>query len=82
MAKKTPVVKVPAAENTKSLVDAIVTVKHLQAFIAEHGGLEKALAAVARVQQLIELTGGVDLLQQSLKIVGEEPAPPAPEAAT
>ncbi len=77
MAKKAVAAKKPEAESTKQLVDAIITVKHLQAFIQQHGGVDKALEAVACVHQLIELTGGVGQLRQALEIVGREPAAPA-----
>ena len=80
MAKKTPAAtKAPQkVDSTKQLVDAIVAVKQLQNFIKEHGGLEKALAAVARVKELVELTSGFDPLQQALAIVGKEDGPPQP----
>ena len=78
MAKKTPAAKKPADDATKQLVDAIVTVRHLQEFIKEHGSLEKALDAVAKVYGLMKLTGGVEQLRQALNIVGaESAAPPA-----
>ncbi len=77
MAKKTAAPKKPvAAENSQSLVDAIITVKQLQDFIRENGGTEKALDAVSRVNGLIELTGGIEQLKQALEIVGREPAAP------
>ena len=75
MAKKLPVPKKPATEASRQLVDAIVTVKHLQSFVAQHGSLDKALEAVSQVQRLIELTGGFDALRQALEIVGKEEAP-------
>jgi hypothetical protein len=77
MAKKTPAVKKPATDGAKQLVDAIATVKQLQDFIRQHGGLEKALAAALRVHELIALTGGIDQLKQALEIVGKEAAPHA-----
>jgi hypothetical protein len=46
----------------------------LQDFIHQHGSLEKALEAVARVNQLIGLTGGVSQLNAALQIVGGESA--------
>jgi hypothetical protein len=76
MAKKIPAAK-PASDNCKQLMDAIATVKQIQEFIKEHGTLEAAGAAVARVQGLIEMTGGFDALTQALEIVGKEPAPQA-----
>ena len=75
MAKKTPVATKQSPQKvdaTKQLVDTIFTVKQLQNFIKEHGSLEKALAAVARVKGLVELTSGFDPLQQALEIVGKE----------
>jgi hypothetical protein len=77
MAKKPAPAKKPTAECTKQLVEAIVTVKSLQDFLADNGGVEKAVEAVARVQKLIELTGGFEQLNTALKIVGGEPAGPA-----
>jgi len=76
MAKKVPAVKKPEADSTKNLIDAIVTVKHLQDFVRQHGGVEKAMDAVARVRQMVTLTGGFDQLQQALEIVGKEPDAP------
>jgi hypothetical protein len=78
MAKKPTAAKKPAATSdcTKQLVDAIVTVKGLQDFIRDHNGVEKAVEAVARVQKMIELTGGFEQLSAALKIVGGEPAAP------
>ena len=78
MAKKTPAPKKPTTGNSMQLIDAIATVKQLQDFIQEHGTLEKALAAAARVHGLIEMTGGFDQLKQALEIVGKEAAPPQP----
>jgi hypothetical protein len=88
MVKKAPAAKKVADEgpkqsdSTKQLVDAIITVKSLQAFIAEHGTLEKALAAVACMQNLIQMTGGFDQLRQALEIVvqQDQPAAPSPSA--
>jgi hypothetical protein len=80
MAKKPAVAKKPTVECTKQLVEAIVTVKSLQDFIAGNGGVDQAIEAAARVQKLIELTGGFDELNLALKIVGGEPAPAAPQA--
>lgn len=77
MTKKAPAPKKqPAESSSKQLVDAIVTVRHLQDFIKEHGSLEKSLEAMGRVHKLIELTGGFEQLKQALEIVGKEPAPP------
>jgi hypothetical protein len=64
------------ANPSLSLIDAISAVKQLQDFIKEHGSWEAALAAVVRVQSLIEVTGGVDALKQALEIVGKEETPP------
>lgn len=84
MAKRPVVSKKPEAETPceckKQLVEAIVAVRHLQDFIQENGGLEKALAAVARVSELVKVTGGFDQLKEALEIVGKEPAPAAIEA--
>lgn len=76
MVKKPTVAKKPAStpDCTQQLVEAIVTVKSLQDFIRCHGSVEKAVEAVARVQKMIELTGGFEQLGAALKIVGEEPA--------
>jgi hypothetical protein len=82
MVKKAPVVKSATPDSTKQLVDAIVTVKNLQSFIADHGSLEKALEAVARVQKMIDLTGGFDQLRQALQIVGRENGPCQESAGT
>ena len=75
MAKRVPAPKKPAADSNQQLVDAIVTVKRLQEFIKEHGGVEKALELVGRVHGLIELTGGIVRLTQALEIVGKDDAP-------
>jgi len=77
MGKKAPAVKKPGPDSSKQLGDAIATVKHLQDFIQEHGGLNLAVEAVYRVYKLIELTGGVDELKQALAIVGGEGQPEA-----
>ena len=79
MAKKAAVPKPQADESTKQLVDAIITVKNLQEFIRDNGGLQKALEAVGCVHKLVELTGGFDQLQQALSIVGQENAPASVE---
>lgn len=73
MAKKVAPPRKPEPEANKQLVDAIIAVKHLQGFIQEHGTLERALAAVDRVDQLTALTGGVAALKQALQIVGQSP---------
>jgi hypothetical protein len=81
MAKKTAVVKkaevASPADKTKNLVEAIVTVRNLQDFIKDRGGLEAALGTVARVGDLIALTGGFGELKTALEIVGGENAPAA-----
>jgi hypothetical protein len=78
MAKKVTAAKPQPEQGSKQLIDAIVTVKNLQEFIKEHGGLAQALGAVARVRQMIDLTGSFDELKQALEIVGrDETAPPA-----
>jgi hypothetical protein len=76
MTRKAAAPRKPAVESKQNLVDAIVTVRHLQDFIKEHGGLEQALAAVDRVRKLIELTGGFDQLKEALEVVGRETVPP------
>jgi hypothetical protein len=76
MAKKAAAPKKPTSESTKQLVDAIVTVKHLQDFVKQHGSLEKALDAVVRVDGLMKLTGGFNQLKQALEIIGQQDAPP------
>jgi hypothetical protein len=76
MAKKPSAPKKPAPDCTKQLIDAIVTVKNLQDFIQSHGGVEKAIEAVARVRSMIELTGGFEPLNQALAIVGGQAAEP------
>ena len=80
MAKKAAVVKKPEAvspsDKTKNLVEAIVTVRNLQDFIKDRGGLEPALGTVARVGDLVALTGGFEDLKAALEIVGRENAPP------
>jgi hypothetical protein len=66
--------KTPGPEN--QLVAAIATVKRLQDFIAECGGVEKAVATVVGVNALMEQTGGFAQLKQALEIVGQQPAAP------
>jgi hypothetical protein len=79
MAKKAAVVKkpevVPPSDKTKHLVEAIVTVRNLQDFIKDRGGLDAALGTVTRVGDLIALTGGFAELKTALEIVGRESAP-------
>jgi hypothetical protein len=75
--EKESVAKKPVEPGNKQLVDAIVTVKQLQAFIKDRGGLAAALENVNRVRQLVQLTGGFDPLTQALEIVGQEPGPAA-----
>ncbi len=79
MAKKAAVAKKPEvpsqSDKTKNLVEAIVTVRNLQDFIKDRGGLEAALGTVARVGDLVALTGGFEDLKASLEIVGREAAP-------
>jgi hypothetical protein len=78
MAKKIPATKTtPAADQTKQLVEAIATVRTLQDFIKERGGLEAALATVGRVADLVCTTGSFDDLKAALEIVGREEAPKA-----
>ena len=76
MAKKATVVKKPEAsaqaDKTKNLVEAIVTVRSLQDFIKDRGGLEAALGTVNRVSDLVALTGGFTELKVALDIVGRE----------
>jgi hypothetical protein len=77
MAKKAPTAKKPTTESSQCLIDAIATVKQLQDFVQEHGGIERALAAAARVHGLIEMTGGYCQLKHALEIVGgQEPTAP------
>ncbi len=78
MAKKAPIAKKPTAESSQCLIDAIATVKQLQDFVGEHGGVERALAAAARVNGLIEMTGGYCQLKRALEIVGGQ-APAGPQ---
>lgn len=73
MAKKASAAKTAAATNP--LVEAIATVKRLQAFLEAHGSAAKAVDAVESVRSLVELTGGFAQLKQALEIVGEAPAP-------
>ncbi len=78
MAKKAAVKKpevTSSVDKTKNLVEAIVTVRNLQDFIRDRGGLEPALGTVARVADLVALTGGFAELKAALEIVGRESAP-------
>ncbi len=76
MAKKVAAVKKPEvpAQSTKSqcLVEAIVTVRSLQDFIKDRGGLDAALGTVTRVGDLVAMTGGFAELKEALEIVGRE----------
>jgi hypothetical protein len=74
MAKKASPPK-QAPDGSKQLKQAIITVKQLQTFLCEHGGVEKAVAAVVKVQDLVKLTGGFPELKQALEIVGQDSAP-------
>lgn len=80
MAKKAVAAKKPettsSEEKTKNLVEAIVTVRNLQDFIKDRGGLESALGTVTRVGDLVALTGGFAELKAALEIVGRENQPP------
>ena len=80
MAKKVAAPKKPAVakapECTNKLIDAIVAVRHLQDFIKDSGGLDKALGLVARVDELVKVTGGFGQLTESLAIVGKEEVAP------
>ncbi len=79
MAKKAAVAKKPEvpsqANKTQNLVEAIVTVRNLQDFIKDRGGLEPALSTVARVADLVAMTGGFAELKAALEIVGRESTP-------
>jgi hypothetical protein len=79
MAKKAAVVKKPEvpspSDKTKNLVEAIVTVRNLQDFIKDRCGLDAALGTVARVADLVTLTGSFEELKAALEIVGRESAP-------
>jgi hypothetical protein len=75
MAKKPRAAAQPKPTGAElQLVEAIATVKRLQDFIAECGGLEKAVATVVGVNTLMEQTGGFAQLKQALEIVGQQPA--------
>ncbi len=79
MAKKAAAVKKPegttSTDHSKQLVEAIVTVRTLQDFIHERGGLEAALGTVTRVADLVCMTGSFNDLKSALEIVGREAAP-------
>lgn len=79
MAKKAAVAKKPetatATDHTKQLVEAIATVRSLQDFIKERGGLEPALGTVTRVADLVCMTGSFGDLRAALEIVGREETP-------
>ena len=81
MAKKVAAAKKPegttSSDHSKQLVEAIVTVRTLQDFIHERGGLEAALSTVTRVSDLVSMTGSFDDLKSALEIVGRESAPAA-----
>ena len=77
MAKRVAAPKRPEADSNQQLISAIVTVRHLQDFIKQHGTLEQAQEAVARVLKLVELAGSFEQLKQALEIVGKEEAAPA-----
>ena len=74
--KKTVVTAKPEApkqsDSTAKLVEAIITVRNLQDFIRDRGGVEPALGTVARVSDLVALTGGFDELKAALEIVGRD----------
>ena len=79
MAKKAAVAKKPetatSSEHSKQLVEAIITVRTLQDFVKERGGLEAALGTVTRVADLVTMTGSFNDLKAALEIVGRETAP-------
>ena len=81
MAKKAAAIKKPegtiSSSHSKQLVEAIVTVRTLQDFISERGGLETALGTVTRVADLVAMTGSFNDLKSALEIVGREGAPTA-----
>ena len=60
------------SDSTAKLVEAIITVRNLQDFVRDRGGVEPALGTVARVADLVNLTGGFDELKAALEIVGRE----------
>ncbi len=79
MAKKAAVAKKPevavSSDKTKNLREAIITVRNLEDFIKDRGGLEAALGTIARVGDLVALTGGFAELKEALEIVGRENIP-------
>jgi hypothetical protein len=79
MAKKAAAAKKPegttSSDHSKQLVEAIVTVRTLQDFIHERGGLEPALGTVTRVADLVSMTGSFNDLKSALEIVGRESSP-------
>ena len=80
MAKKAAAAKKPegaTSNHSKHLVEAIVTVRTLQDFIHERGGLEAALGTVTRVADLLAMTGSFNDLKSALEIVGGEATPSA-----
>ncbi len=79
MAKKAATAKPQSDDSSNKLVEAIVTVRHLQEFIREHGDVQKALEAVGRVHQLVDLIGGFAQLREALRIVGQQDAPASAE---
>jgi hypothetical protein len=81
MAKKAATVKKPectqSVDQKKNLVEAIVTVRTLQDFIAERGGLDAALGTVSRVADLVAMTGSFADLKAAMEIVGGTNVPAA-----
>ena len=79
MAKRSAAAKKPegttSTEHSKKLVEAIVTVRTLQDFIRDRGGLDAAIGTVNRVADLVSLTGSFHDLKSAMEIVGREPAP-------
>jgi hypothetical protein len=81
MAKKAAAIKKPegttSSAHSKQLVEAIVTVRTLQEFIRERGGLDSALGTVTRVADMVSMTGSFEDLKAALEIVGREGSPSA-----
>ncbi len=79
MAKRAAVAKkaegTTSTDHSKQLVEAIVTVRTLQDFIRDRGGVDAAIGTVNRVTELVSLTGSFHDLKSALEIVGREPAP-------
>ena len=73
---KTPFAPAPVDTSKNLLVKAVVTVRNLQDFIKDRGGLEAALGTVTRVGDLVASTGGFEELKAALEIVGREDTPP------